>query len=128
MSVRCAGARCRLRGVRIEGPLPFHGHVVWLTREQGGRESGPPPTPADQDYAATGFVPPSTADTGLASVVLRVADRAAWRSPADAGWLVVDNVPPFRLGEGEVLVVTEGRRVVAYFHVESMDDVVIPNA
>lgn len=114
--------------VRIDGPLPFHGYVVWLTREQGGRDSGPPPTPADHDYAATGFVPPSTVDTGLASVVLRVADRSAWRSPADAAWLVVDNVPPHRLGERDVLVVTEGRRVVAYFHVDSVDDVVVPNA
>lgn len=114
--------------MRIDAPLPFHGYVVWLTRDQGGRDSGPPPTPAEQDYAATGFVPPSTADTGLASVVLRVEDRVAWRSPADAGWLIVDNVPPYRVSDGEVLVVTEGRRVVAYFHVESVDEVVVPNA
>ncbi|GAA3527907.1 hypothetical protein AFL01nite_02950 [Aeromicrobium flavum] len=107
--------------MRIDGPLPFHGYVVWLTREQGGRDTGPPPTPPDQDFAATGFVPPASADTGLASVVLRVQDRAAWRSQADAAWLVVENVPPHRVGEGDVIVVTEGRREVAYFHVESMD-------
>ncbi len=46
-----------------------------MTREQGGRDSGPPPAPAIQDYAATGFGPPATADSGLASVVLRVSDR-----------------------------------------------------
>src|SRR5580704_3408166 len=105
-------------GMRLDEPLPFHGYVVWLTREQGGRDSGPPPTPIDQDYAATGFVPPATIDSGLASVVLRVGDRTAWRSKADARWLVVDNVPPHRVSEGDVIVVTEGRRVVAYFHVE----------
>jgi hypothetical protein len=57
-----------------------------------------------------------------------VEDRVAWRSPADAGWLIVDNVPPYRVSDGEVLVVAEGRRVVAYFHVESVDEVVVPNA
>lgn len=121
---RCASSRIRLEAdfilVRIDGPLSFHGYVVWLTHEQGGRDSGPPPTPADQDYAATAFVPPATTDTGLASVVLRVVDRTAWRSPADAGWMIVDNAPPHRVGEGDVLVVTEGRRIVAYFHVESI--------
>lgn len=77
-----------------------------------------------QDFAATGFVPPATVDTGLASVVLRVRDRAAWRSEAHARWLVVDNVPPHRVVEGDVIVITEGRREVAYFHVESVDAVV----
>ena len=109
--------------MRIDGPLPFHGYVVWLTREQGGRDTGPPPTPPDQDFAATGFVPPMNADTGLASVVLRVQDRKAWRSRADAAWLVVDNVPPHGAAEGDVIVVTEGRREVAYFHVEAIDPV-----
>lgn len=34
--------------------------------------------------------------------------------------MIVDNAPPHRVGEGDVLVVTEGRRIVAYFHVESI--------
>jgi hypothetical protein len=112
------------QGVRLDEQLPFHGYVVWLTREQGGRDSGPPPTPIYHDYAATGFVPPATLDSGLASVALRVSDRTVWRSEADARWLVVDNVPPHRVSEGDVIVVTEGRRVVAYFHVASMDPLV----
>jgi len=112
------------QGVRLDEPLPFHGYVVWLTREQGGRDSGPPPTPIDHDYAATGFVPPATLDSVLASVVLRVSDPAAWRSAADARWLVVDNVPPHRVSDGDIIGVTEGRRVVAYFHVASVDRVV----
>ncbi|KAA1425404.1 hypothetical protein FE697_006015 [Mumia zhuanghuii] len=110
--------------MRIDSPLPFHGNVVWLTREQGGRDTGPPPTPPDQDYAATGFVPPANATTGLASIVLRVQDRKAWRSPADAAWLVADNVPPHRVTDGDVIVLTEGRREVGYFHVEFVDPVV----
>lgn len=110
--------------MQVDGPLPFRGYVVWLTAEQGGRDSGPPPTPSDHDYAATGFVPPATVESGLASVVLRVHDRTAWRSEAEATWLVVDNVPPHRAGAGDVIVVTEGRRVVAYFHIETIDDMI----
>ena len=37
---------------------------------------------------------------------------------------MVDNVPPHRVSEGDVIVMTEGRRVVAYFYVECMDQVV----
>jgi hypothetical protein len=56
--------------------------------------------------------------------VLRVHDRTAWRSEADAGWPVVKNVPPHRVTVGDVIVVTEGPCEVAYFHVESMEAVV----
>jgi hypothetical protein len=108
--------------MRVNGPLPFHGYVEWLTREHGGRATGPPPTPPDQDFAATGFVPPATANTGLASVVLRVRDRTAWRSDADAGWLIVDTVPPHRVTDGDVIVITEGLREVACFHVVTVDN------
>jgi hypothetical protein len=86
--------------MRIDVPLPFHGYVVWLTADQGGRSSEPPPTPLDTDYAATGYVPPATAASGLASNVLRVSKRTAWRSAADARWLVGDNLPPHRVGVG----------------------------
>jgi hypothetical protein len=55
-----------------------------LTAAQGGRASGPPPTPEDQDYTATAYVPPATVDDGLASFVLRVMDRSAWRRRAPA--------------------------------------------
>jgi hypothetical protein len=65
--------------MRIEGRLPLTGEIVWLTPEQGGRASGPPATPEDHDYAATAFVPPSTATTGLASFVVRVHDRTTSR-------------------------------------------------
>jgi hypothetical protein len=103
--------------VRIDGELPFQGEVVWLTRDQGGRSTGPPPTPPDQDYAATAYVPPASASDGLASFVIRVADRAAWRSTAAATWLVVENQGLHRVEPGTVVIVTEGSRPVAYFHV-----------
>ncbi|GIJ46202.1 hypothetical protein Val02_30880 [Virgisporangium aliadipatigenens] len=71
------------------GPaFAFDGHVVWLTPEQGGRSSGPPATPAGERYAATAFVPPWTAETGLASFVMRVSDPSGWTSAAEGAWLV----------------------------------------
>jgi len=66
--------------VRYHDHLPFEGEIIWLTPEQGGRSSGPPPTPREQDYAATAFVPPHIVQSGLASFVVRVEDRTAWRS------------------------------------------------
>ncbi|MGN2635824.1 hypothetical protein ACWEKT_19385 [Nocardia takedensis] len=108
--------------MHVPRTLPFRGWVTWLTPEQGGRSSGPPRTPADKYYAATAFVPPRTPGDGSASVVLRVRDRAAWSSSAAAGWLVVGNEGPHAVRPGSVLVVTEGPRVVAYFHVTDVLD------
>ena len=54
-------------------PLRFHGIIVWLTEDQGGRPTGPPLPTAQRDYAANGYVPPLTVDTGLASLVVRPA-------------------------------------------------------
>jgi hypothetical protein len=106
--------------VRLHRDLPFRGEIIWLTQEQGGRASGPPPTPEDQDYAATAYVPPSSVDDGLASFVIRVADRTAWRSAAAADWLAVDNEGDHWVDAGTVLVVTEGPNPVAYFHVHDV--------
>jgi hypothetical protein len=103
--------------MRLDGALPFRGEVVWLTAAQGGRASGPPPTPEDQDYAATAHVPPATVDDGLASFVLRVMDRSAWRSEAAGAWLVIENKGAHRIDQGSVVVITEGVRPIAYFHV-----------
>jgi len=103
--------------VRIDGELPFRGQVVWLTPEQGDRSTGPPPTPPDQDYAATAYVPPAAIADGLASFVLRVTDRRAWRSAAAGTWLVVENAGPQHVQVGSVVIVTEESRPVAYFHV-----------
>jgi hypothetical protein len=93
-----------------------------LTSEQGGRTSGPPATPEDHDYAATAFVPPWTADSGLASFVLRVANRHGWASAAEAAWLIPQDDERFRVQPGTVVVVTEGAKVVGYFHVEAVAD------
>ena len=91
-----------------------------MTAAQGGRTSGPPPTPEDQDYAATAYVPPATVGNGLASFVLRVMDRSAWRSEAAGAWLVIENEGAQWIDEGSVVVITEGVRPVAYFHVRQV--------
>ena len=108
------------RAVHPYDPLRFHGIVVWLTEDQGGRRTGPPVPTAERDYAATGFVPPLTVETGLASLVVRPATPGAWRSVADAGWLVGDYRYPHEVASGDIIVVTEGPKVVGYFHVESV--------
>jgi hypothetical protein len=103
--------------MRLAGSPPFRGYVVWLTPEQGGRSSGPPPTPIEHDYAATAYVLPRGPES-LASFALRVEDRTAWRSPATGGWLIVDNTDPYTIRPGAIVAVTEGpSKVVAYFHV-----------
>ncbi|MBO0924403.1 hypothetical protein J1G44_07890 [Cellulomonas sp. zg-ZUI199] len=98
--------------------FPIWGDIVWLTPEQGGRESGPPPTPWDRYYHATAFVPPQTSSSGLASISLHVSVRDAWTSHAKARWLV----PPGPVvDEGSVIMVTEGPRTVAVFAVTHVE-------
>lgn len=106
--------------MKLDRSLPFRGDIVWLTEAQGGRASGPPATPIDQDYAATAFVPPATLNEGLASFVLRVEDRGAWRSEAKGDWLAVSNEGDHWIDVGTLVVVTEGPKVVAYFHVREV--------
>ena len=108
--------------VKMPGPWPFHGRVVWLTQDQGGRDSGPPPPSPDWDYAHTAFVPPHTATTGLASFALRAFEAGSWASPAEGRWLIVPNKGDQLVTPGTVIVCTEGTRVVAYFHVERVVD------
>ena len=105
------------------GKFPFRGWVVWLTADQGGRNTGPPlPRSAWPYYAATAYVPPHTADTGLASFVLRNFEAGAWRSPAEGRWLVADAQGNQVVQPGSVIAVTEGPRVVAYFTVQDIED------
>ena len=108
--------------VKMPGSWPFHGRVVWLTPEQGGRSSGPPQPSTDIDYAHTAFVPPHTVDSGLASFALRNFDAGAWSSAAEGRWLIVENGGDQLVEPGSVVVCTEGPRVVAYFHVERVTD------
>ena len=106
--------------MRATRALPFNGRIVWLTREQGGRASGPPDTPADSDYVPTAFVPPESIESGIASFILRVDDRTAWSSQARGGWLAVENEWPHMVERGSVVVITERARLVAYFHVDEI--------
>lgn len=108
--------------VKKPGLWPFQGRVVWLTPEQGGRATGPPPPSNERDYAHTAFVPPHTAHTGLASFALRGFQHGDWTSPAEGCWLIVENDNEQRVEPGSVIVCTEGVRVVAYFHVDAVRD------
>jgi hypothetical protein len=56
---------------------------------KGGRQTDPPiPRTTWPYYAATAYVSPHTAETGLASFVLRNFDAGTWRSSAEgAAWL-----------------------------------------
>jgi hypothetical protein len=103
--------------VNVTGPYTFHGRVIWLTAEQGGRRSGPPNTP----YAANAFVPPETAYTGLASFILHDFNPNAVTSEAAGRWLAVANEWSHFVEVGTVVGITEGRRTVGYYHVESVD-------
>jgi hypothetical protein len=103
--------------------FPFRGWITWLTPEQGGRETGPPiPRLTWPYYAATAYVPPHTAATGLASFVLRNFDAGAWRSCAEGRWLASEVSGEQVVKPGSMIAVTEGSRVVAYFSVERVAD------
>lgn len=65
----------------------------------------------------TGYVPPHTVDDGLASFWLADFAPGEWTSPATGWWLAVENAGPQGVGPGSVVVVTEGAKPVAYFHV-----------
>jgi hypothetical protein len=68
----------------------------------------------------TGHVPPHTVDDGLASFWLADFAPGEWRSSAIAWWLAVENAGPQEVRPGSVVVVTEGARPVAYFHVHEV--------
>lgn len=103
--------------VEVPGPYPFLGEVVWLTQEQGGRESGVPPRLPGTDYAHVAHVPPATVENGSASFVLRGWDPARWQSAAEGRWLLAENRGVHRIVPGSVVIVTEGARAVAQFTV-----------
>jgi hypothetical protein len=106
------GQECKRPGI----PVPRLGHMA--DSRAGVRTTGPPlPRPAWPRYAATAYVPPYTADTGLASFILRNFDAGAWRSHAEGRWPVADTQGEQLVEPGSVIAVTEGVRVVAYFTV-----------
>jgi hypothetical protein len=62
-------------------------------------------------------VPPRDDDVGAASFCLADFEPGAWRSKARGGWLLARTDPALGVGVGDVVIVCEGRRVVAYFQV-----------
>jgi hypothetical protein len=125
--VLAAGLSHRRSGILVLVPqlsddvlFPFCGRVVWLTGEQNGRGSGPPCADDKVDYAANAFVPPQTAQSGLASFVLRNLTSGVAVSMAEGRWLVVENAGPYQIESGTVVVISEGPKPVGYFHVEDI--------
>jgi hypothetical protein len=112
--------------MRFLGHLPFEGEIVWLTAAQGGRNSRPPLTPSEQDYTATAFVPPQTAQPGRAAFVVRVENRDGWRSRAFASCLFPDAVGDRAVVPGAVIVLTEELRWVAFFRVDHIEPDPLP--
>ena len=116
------GLRIELRlmpMVKLRGGFQFKGTVIWLTPEQGGRQQRPIATDETWDYAVTANLPPLP-DTTQASFALRGYDPTAWKSAAEGRWLLVPNEGDFEVVPGSVVLVREGRRVVAYFHVDEI--------
>ena len=101
--------------MKVPGPYPFRGEVIWLTPEQGGRSGWKGIPQASDSYAATAFVPPETAETGLASFVVRDFDPTEHRSRAQGRWLLVENEGAQLIVPGTVVVVTEGASIVGFF-------------
>jgi hypothetical protein len=102
---------------------PYRGTLVWLTPEQGGRQAGPPQPTRERDfYATTAFVPPHTLESTQATFVLRGFDPQHMTSSAEARWLVPGLGDFQTIEPGAVVVVTEGARTVAHFHVGEIDD------
>ena len=98
--------------------FPFCGSVIWLTPSRAAAKPGRPFPLLSWPYdAATAFVPPHTAETGLASFVLRGFDAGAWRSRAEGRWLAAGTHDQV-VKPGSVIVVTEGAQIVAYFTVQ----------
>lgn len=105
-----------MMAVSATRPNPFRGEVVWLTPDQGGRVTGPPRPP----YAATAYVPPETAESGLAPFVLDEFQPGVWRSKAAGRWLAVDNRGRQCVRRGALVVITEGPKPVGYFQVHEV--------
>jgi hypothetical protein len=76
----------------------------------------------DHGYAATAYLPPWTAVTGLASFMISVTNRQSWTSAVEAGWLAPRDDERLLVRPRAVLVVTEGVKIVGYFHVEEVTD------
>src|SRR4051794_35436839 len=101
--------------MKLEGPFQFRGEVEWFSADEGGRSTGPP---LPEGYAVTGYRK-DVGEPGLASFVLRGFDPRVRRSRAEARWLFAPNSGDQALAAGDVVVVTEGLRPVAHFHVDA---------
>ena len=107
----------------VPGPqaaLNLVGDVVWLTAEQGGRRWGPPSTTGGVQYRCTAFVVPPLARQRVGRLRFGSRRTGAVLSRARGGWLLPDALDvQHGVPSGSIVVLTEGRRRVAYFNVEA---------
>jgi hypothetical protein len=69
-----------------------------------------PTSPGMAPLRGDGICSAYTADTGLASFILRNFDADAWRSHAEGRWLAADTQGEQLVEPGSVIAVTEGAR------------------
>src|SRR5579862_7149066 len=103
----------------FDGPFPFHGVLEWIPAEKGGRAK---PLPVSS-FAAVGWRQDVGSD-GMASLLLRGFEPGRRRSRADARWLVPRADAQYVVSVGDVIIVGEGSRPVARFHVDAVDPLV----
>jgi hypothetical protein len=104
--------------VVFAGPYPLQGVIEWLSPAEGGRQSGPP---ADDGYAQIGWRESDGSVQDAASIVLRGFDPTQMTSPASAGWLSPEIARASNIKAGDNIVIAEGTRPVARFHVHRID-------
>jgi hypothetical protein len=104
----------------IFGSFPIHGEVEWIATDSGGRKH-PPTGPT---YATVAWRETVGPDEGLASFVLRGFAPTGGRSHADGRWLFPQSDPACLVSPPEVIIIAEGKRPVARFYVDAVDDAV----
>lgn len=111
---------------RIEAPVGY-GSVVWRTREEGGRSSGPPTALV---YAATAvFVmgededvqPGWPASADALSIVLERVDQGGLIGRYKVDFLVRELALPY-LSVGSDILIMEGPRVVGSLRIDELCD------
>jgi hypothetical protein len=101
----------------IRGSFPMHGDIEWIASDAGGRKS----PPAGPTFATTAWRETIGPQKGTASFVLRGFAPTWERSPADGRWLFNQTDAALKVTAPEVVIVAEGAKPVARFHIYAVD-------